>query len=185
MLQGKLVRLRAVEQDDLPLARAYLQDPEVLAYFGSYAPMSLADEEDWYERDRKDPTTITFSIEVEGRYVGGCGLSRINARNGNAEIGIFVGDKSVWNKGVGTEAMSLLISYGFDQVNLHRIYLRVFAENTRAIRVYEKLGFQHEGRFRQAEWRHGRWHDLLWMAILRPEWKPDRRSPHPDHPTSY
>jgi len=170
MLQGKLVRLRALERADLAQARDYLQDPDVLAYFGFYGPMSLANEEDWYESDRQDASTITFAMEVEGRFVGGGGFSNLNHKNRRAEVGLFVGDKSLWDRGVGTEALRLMIGYGFQQLNLHRIYLRVFAENERAIHVYEKIGFQHEGRHRQSEWRHGRWHDLLWMSILQPEW---------------
>lgn len=171
MLQGKLVTLRALEREDLPLARAYLQDPDVLAYFGFYVPMSQADEEDWYENDRRNASTITFAIEVEGRFVGGGGFSHLDHKHRRAEVGIFVGDKSLWDRGVGSEAMRQMIDYGFEQLNLHRIYLRVFAENQRAIHVYEKLGFQQEGRSRQSEWRHGRWHDMLWMSILQPEWQ--------------
>ena len=63
-----------------------------------------------------------------------------------------------------------MLRFGFAQMNLHRIYQRVFAENKRAIRLYEKMGFQHEGRWRQNEFRHGRYHDTLWMSILRHEW---------------
>jgi RimJ/RimL family protein N-acetyltransferase len=66
--------------------------------------------------------------------------------------------------------MQTLLRYGFQQLNLHRIYLRVFSENQRAVHLYEKLGFQQEGRWRQAEFRSGRYHDILWMGLLRDEW---------------
>ncbi len=120
---------------------------------------------------RHDDRVMNFAIEVDQRYVGGCGLINLDYLHRRAEIGIFVGDKALWGRGVGSEAMTLVIGYGFDYLNLHRIYLRVFAENARAIRVYEGLGFQHEGRFRDAEWRHGRWLDMLYMSILEPEWR--------------
>ncbi|MCA9870557.1 MAG: GNAT family N-acetyltransferase [Anaerolineae bacterium] len=171
ILQGKRVRLRATERDDLPLAVQYLNDPEVLMWFGQPAPLGMDDEIAWYERMRQDDGVINFAIEVEGRYVGGCGLTGINHVHRRAEIGIFVGDKSIWGRGVGSEAMALVMGYGFDYLNLHRIFLRVFAENTRAIHVYESLGFQHEGRFRDTEWRHGRWHDMLYMSVLETEWR--------------
>ena len=67
--------------------------------------------------------------------------------------------------------LQTLLRFGFEQLNLNRICLRVFAENERAIRLYEKTGFQHEGRWRQAEYRHGRYHDMLWMSVLRDEWQ--------------
>lgn len=55
--------------------------------------------------------------------------------------------------------------------DLHRIYLCVFAENKRAIHAYEKVGFVHEANLREAEWRHGRWQDMLYMSVLRREWR--------------
>jgi RimJ/RimL family protein N-acetyltransferase len=171
ILQGKLVRLRAVERADLPLAVQYLHDPDVLMYFGDPSPLGIEDETDWFERMRQDRSIVNFAIELDGRYVGGCGLMHIDHLHGRAELGIFVGDKTTWGRGVASEAMALTLGYGFDYLNLHRIFLRVFAENSRAIGVYERLGFQHEGRFRDSEWRHGRWHDLLFMSILEPEWR--------------
>ena len=127
-----------------------------------------------YESKRRGldaENNVNFAIEVDGRYVGGCGLINLDHVHRRAEIGIFVGDKSIWGRGVGSEAMALVMGYGFDYLNLHRIFLRVFAENTRAIHVYESLGFQHEGRFRDTEWRHGRWHDMLYMSVLETEWR--------------
>ena len=61
----------------------------------------------------------------------------------------MIGDKHQWNKGLGTEAMELLLKHGFETLNLHRIYLKVFADNNGAIRSYEKAGFVHEARLRE------------------------------------
>jgi len=66
--------------------------------------------------------------------------------------------------------MRLLLRHGFATLNLHRIYLRVFEDNPRAIRSYEKAGFVHEGRQRQGEYHEGEFHDVLFMSVLRPEW---------------
>jgi RimJ/RimL family protein N-acetyltransferase len=76
----------------------------------------------------------------------------------------------LWNQGLGRDVMETLLRFGFEQMNLHRIYLRVFADNKRAVHLYEVIGFQHEGCWRQAAFRHSRYHDLLWMSILRGEW---------------
>jgi len=171
ILQGKQVRLRAIERDDLPLAVQFLNDPDVLMWFGKLAPLGIEDEIAWYEQMRQDDRVINFAMEVAGRYVGGCGLINIDHVHRRAEMGVFVGDKSLWGRGIGSEAIALVMDYGFDYLNLHRIYLRTFAGNTRAIGVYEGLGFQHEGRFRDAEWRHGRWQDMLYMSVLESEWR--------------
>jgi len=169
MLQGKLVVLRASEPDDLPNYVRWLQDRDVLTYFGPYRPMNLAQEESWFERQNSDSSSINFAIAHQGQHVGGCGYLNINHQHRHAEVGIFIGEKSLWDQGLGRDALATIVDYGFQYLNFHRIYLRVFAENKRAIHSYEKVGFQHEGRWRQAEWRHGRWHDMLWMSVLEHE----------------
>ncbi|MEN6401563.1 MAG: GNAT family protein, partial [Armatimonadia bacterium] len=80
-------------------------------------------------------------------------------------------DKEYWNGGYGTDAMLTLCGFGFNQCNLHRIQLDVFAENARAIRCYEKVGFVHEGRRREAIFRHGRYQDLIVMGLLAEEYR--------------
>ncbi len=59
----------------------------------------------------------------------------------NTEVGISIGAKEWWNKGYGSEAMELMVKYGFETLNMHRVWLRVFERNKRAIRSYEKVGF--------------------------------------------
>jgi diamine N-acetyltransferase len=86
------------------------------------------------------------------------------------EFGIFIGDKSLWDKGYGTEAVELLLLHGFQTLNLNRIYLRVYSTNLRAKRSYEKAGFVLEGTLRQAMYRHGQYADIHIMSVLRPEW---------------
>ena len=170
MIYGERIVLCAVEQRHLPDYVEWLNDPKVLEYFGFYSPLSLAQEEKWYEEMLRDRSFCAFAIEFEGQHIGGAGLSHIDGRNASAEVGLFIGKPEVWAQGLGFDVVQTLLRFGFEQMNLHRIYLRVFAGNERAIHLYEKLGFQHEGRLRQAEFRHGRYHDLLWMSVLRDEW---------------
>jgi RimJ/RimL family protein N-acetyltransferase len=170
MLTGKQVILRPIERDDLPNYVIWLNDPDVITYFGFYKPLSLAQEEAWYEWQLAQEGSINFAVEFEGRHVGGAGFARIDHRDQNAEVGLFIGEKDLWDRGLGQDVLTTLIDYGFNQLNLHRIYLRVFAENLRGVTAYERVGFRHEGTFRECIWRHGRWHDMLIMSILRPEW---------------
>jgi diamine N-acetyltransferase len=170
MIHGECVTLRAIERDDLPRYVQWLNDPAVLQYFGFLVPMSSVEEARWYEDMLQDRSTRNFAIEFEGQHVGGAGFNQIDSRNGSAEAGLFIGLPRLWDRGLGYDALHTLLRFGFEQMNLHRIYLRVYADNARAIHLYEKLGFQHEGRWRQAEFRYGRYHDMLWMSILREEW---------------
>jgi diamine N-acetyltransferase len=93
----------------------------------------------------------------------------INWRIHSAEVGIFIGDKTEWNKGYGTEVMRLLLQHGFENLNLNRIFLRVDEHNLGGIRCYEKAGFIHEGRLRQANFHEGKYYDHLIMSVLRSE----------------
>jgi RimJ/RimL family protein N-acetyltransferase len=115
---------------------------------------------------------MTPQGEETWKLIGNCGFFNYDQRNANAEFGIMIGEKSYWNKGYGTEAVRLLVKHGFQTVNLNRIYLRVLENNLRAIRAYEKAGFTHEGRQRQADFRDGRYIDLLVMSTLRSEFQP-------------
>lgn len=170
MILGERVILRAIEREDLPNYVEWLNDTRVQEYFGSLVPMSQTQEEKWYENMLQDSSQCNFAIEYEGRHVGGAGFCHIDGRNRSAEVGLFVGIPELWDQGLGRDALQSLLRFGFEEMNLNRICLRVFAENERGIHLYEKVGFQHEGRLRQAEFRYGRYHDLLWMSVLRDEW---------------
>jgi len=170
MLHGELVVLRAIERDDLPNYVRWFNDEQVLRYFGLYRPMTLLHEERWYEAMVDNAAMCTFAVEYEGRHVGGAGLDHIDGKNACAEAGLVIGEPDLWDQGLGGDVLRTLLRYGFEQLNLNRIYLRVFADNERAVHLYEKIGFQHEGRWREAEFRHGRYHDMLWMSVLHHEW---------------
>jgi RimJ/RimL family protein N-acetyltransferase len=109
------------------------------------------------------------------RLVGVAYLTDIHRINRSAELGIMIGERDVWAQGVGTAATDVLLAHGFNDLNLHRIYLTVLAENDRAIRLYEKLSFQAEGRQREAVFKDGRYRDLVMMALLRSEYSATNR----------
>jgi RimJ/RimL family protein N-acetyltransferase len=170
MIRGERTLLRAVERSDLPDYVRWLNDPKLLEYFGNYRPLSATEEERWYEAMLQDESMRVFAVEYEDQHVGNAGFSQIDGRNASAEVGLFIGPPELWDRGLGFDVLQTLLRFGFEQMNLNRIYLRVFAEHKRAVHLYEKLGFEHEGCWRQAEFRHGRYHNLLWMSILRDEW---------------
>ncbi|MBI1878627.1 MAG: GNAT family N-acetyltransferase [Chloroflexi bacterium] len=172
MLKGERLTLRAIERDDLPRYVAWLNDPEVIEHLLAHLPFNLDDETDWYESQRKDSTMQNFAMVVsaENLHIGSIGLMGINQREQQAELGIMIGDKTHWNQGYGREAIQLVLLFGFNILNLHRIYLRVDASHPAAIRCYLSCGFVEEGRLRDAAFRQGRFEDQLIMSILRPEY---------------
>ena len=176
MIQGERIRFRAPTRSDLPQFVAWLNDPEVIAGLLVALPMSLEDEEAWFTGMlnrplAEHPMVIEIQHGEDWIPVGNCGFHNIDWRARAAEVGIFIGEKSLWNQGYGSEAMGLLLKHGFNTLNLNRIALDVYESNPRAIRSYEKAGFVHEGRKRQAMYKDGSYIDILIMSVLKSEWK--------------
>jgi len=176
VIYGERIRLRAPEREDLPAFVRWINDPEVRAGISLYLPMSMASEEKWFERMlERPPDEQPLTIDVrEGdgwKLVGNSGFMGFDAHARSAEVGIMIGEKSYWNQGYGSEAMGLLLQHAFATLNLNRVFLRVFASNPRAIRAYEKTGYVHEGRMRQAHYSDGNYIDVLLMSVLRSEWQ--------------
>ncbi|MFC8685206.1 GNAT family N-acetyltransferase [Brevibacillus porteri] len=104
------------------------------------------------------------------RPIGITSLIQIDLKNRNAECIIDIGEKEYWGKGYAREALKLLLDYAFLEMNLHRVSLRVFSFNEKAIKLYDRLGFKQEGISRQFLFREGKWHDLVHMGILQQEY---------------
>lgn len=175
IIYGERIRLRAVERDDLKKYHEWLNDPEVTRGLALYLPLSMADEENWFDAmTKRDPNEKPFAIEIKKgknwKLIGNCGFHALENQNRCGEVGIVIGDKTEWNKGYGAEAMTLLQRHGFETLNLNRVYLQVYADNVRAVRSYEHAGFVLEGRLREANYKHGKYEDVLLMGVLRSEW---------------
>ena len=175
MIIGDRVRLRAVELEDLQRFVSWFNDPEVQRGVPLCTPLNMQDEEKWYQENQKrKPEERSLSIDAkvddEWRHIGSCGFVEVDPRVRNAEIGITIGDKSCWDQGYGSDAMRVLLQHAFKTLNLRRVQLRVFESNARAIHVYQNLGFQEEGKLRQAHYHAGRYEDVHIMGLLREEW---------------
>jgi diamine N-acetyltransferase len=175
MIIGKRIRLRAISRDDLPDFTTWLNDPDVRRNVHIYYPLSLDQEEAWFREIQQhaveeQPLAIEVKEKNQWTLIGDSGFINLEQHDRSAEIGIFIGNKNFWNKGLGTEVMQLMVRYGFLNLNLNRIYLRVVETNLAGIRCYEKAGFKHEGRMRQAHFLEGTYVDILMMSILKNEW---------------
>jgi RimJ/RimL family protein N-acetyltransferase len=176
MIYNENLRLRPPERADIPRFVAWLNDPEVRANLSLYLPLSTPEEEEWFDQMLKSPKearplVIELMEDPETwTAIGSCGISGIDWKNRSGEIGIFIGEKQLWNRGYGTRVMGMLLRHGFNTLNLNRLSLRVFETNLGGIRAYEKAGFVHEGRSRQAEFRDGKYIDVLNMSVLKCDW---------------
>jgi len=175
ILYGKRVRLRALEREDVPKFYDWVNDPEVTAGLALNLPLSRLDEDKWFEQMMQRPQEEKpFAVEIRDgeawKMVGNCGFFAIDWVSRAGEFGIMIGNKSIWGQGYGTETVGLILRHGFRTLNLNCIQLKVYADNVRAIRAYEKAGFVHEGRMRQAVYKNGKYQDVLLMSVLRVEW---------------
>ena len=174
VIRSERLYLRPAERADLPLFVRWFADTEVSRHLALRAPFSLAMEEKWFdgmaERQGKSDYHFVACLVDDGRPIGTVGLHGLDLENGKAEFGISIGEKDLWGHGYGTEALAAISDFGFGALRLERIELHVYEDNARAIRSYEKAGFHHEGRLRNAQFGEGRHYDVLVMSLLRDEW---------------
>lgn len=182
IFRGKLVRLTA--EDPKTSAEAFshwdrdseyqrLMDTEQVELW------SVKKFTGWREKNLEEqpPNDYFFHLRIleDDQLIGFTGLSGIQWQHGSAWAEIGIGERKAWGKGYGTDAMRVLLRYGFTELNLHRVSLGVFAYNPRAIRSYEKVGFHLEGHEREVLHRDGSYTDVLLMGILREEWERSER----------
>lgn len=170
IVQGYL--LRKPEPADIEALYHQKNDPEVGALLGGFTNgYSRKDLEGWVEHHRTHRSEVLWVIaESEtDRAVGHVGLYEIDHRIRTAEFAIMIGEKSAWGNGLGRACTTFGVRYGFEQLNLNRVSLQVLDTNVRAQKLYRALGFVDEGRLRQAQYKNGRYVDVLLMSILRSE----------------
>lgn len=176
MLKGKLVTLRTVKRSDKTHFLTWFNDPEVLQYLGLYLPRTEITEEKFIEElgDNKSRTYVMFVIDAlensVNKPIGTTAFSGIDIKDHNASFDITIGEKEYWGKGYGTEAARLMIRFGFEQLNFHRINSGVISFNERSIKMHNKIGFTKEGRQRQLIFKDGVFCDYVLFGFLRDEW---------------
>lgn len=173
MYIGEKVKLREYKKEDISLRLSYINKPEIEKCLISETPypMTLREEEKWFESISSFSDTYKFAIEalVEKQFIGGCSINNVDWKNRVATVGIFIGDKNFLGKGYGRDAMKILLSFIFLQMNINKVRLTTYSFNERAIICYEKLGFKTEGVLRKEIYSDGKYYDKIAMGILREE----------------
>ncbi|EWM11336.1 GNAT family N-acetyltransferase [Kutzneria sp. 744] len=181
VLSGETVVLRPVIADDAVDMLEVLADGDVLRLTGSHGTLSPDDVEpmrQWYgsRAEHDDRLDLAAVDRATGRYVGEVVLNELDPNNNSCSFRIALGAPGQ-NRGLGTEATRLVLGYAFERVGLHRISLEVYSFNSRARRVYEKVGFRPEGVLRDALLWEGQRFDSHVMSILAHEWAEHRGCP--------
>lgn len=170
LFSGERIRLRKLSNEDVSIYHKWRNDIEVMRFTNpSLDVFTYADTEGFVNRVIESSNSKGYMIEEisTNKSIGVTSIINIDYGSQNAECIIDIGDKDYWGKGFGREAFKLLLDYAFKELNLHKVYLRVFSFNERAIKLYENLGFDIEGKLKEQLYRDGKWHDIIFMGLLK------------------
>ncbi len=170
------LHLREFVASDWPAVLAYQNDSLYLRYYPlveqteagakSFVQMFLDQQAEQPRRKFQ----LALTLKSEDALIGNCGIRVNDPEQGEANIGYEI-SSAYWGRGYASEAACAIVNFGFEELNLHRVWSWCVAENIGSYRVMEKIGMTCEGRLREREFIKGEWHDHLLYAILKDEWK--------------
>ena len=169
------VILRELQLDDVEDRYQWCLDKEVIKHLNmpnKYPPFSKDETRKWIEMciNRTNGYDQKAILDNANNHIGWTDLKNFDHLNKHAELGITIGDKNYWGKGYGLAAMNEMLKYGFNQLHLNKIWLRVEIDNENAIKSYKRIGYIEEGILRQDRLRNGEFVDRLRMSILKSEY---------------
>ena len=171
---NELYSFRNLKPSDVAYFKDWIFDKEVIRYsMTKYHRISTELEVvKWFHSTLFDSNSFNLGMvdSVSKKLIGYAGIAALNEIDGNGEYFIFIGNKSYWGKGIASSVTKEILKLGFEKLNLHRIFLTASSRNPGAIRAYEKAGFIHEGRMREAFYRNGEYSDKIIMGILKKEY---------------
>jgi len=169
-IEGETIYLRAIETTDASERYlSWLNDEEVTKGLASGVfPSTLEDLKKYIHSTTSTRNTIMFAIcdKQNDLHIGNIKLDNFDWVNRTCELGLLLGDRSYWGKGIGTQVVELTLRYAFVQLNIRKVLLAVYANNPAAIRLYEKIGFQKEGCLREHIFYKGEYIDKYFMGIF-------------------
>ncbi len=173
-IEGEKLYLRAVELDDAPLIAACNNEPKVRRSFFTHTPVSIERQREiiaGFYKPGADYIPLAVCRKSDNCALGMTAYHRVDLVSRAAVYSICLADTEAWGKGYATETTRLMLYYGFEILNLHRVQLHVWEGNAAGIRCYERAGFQREGLLREAMKHNGEYCSFLVMGILEDEWR--------------
>jgi RimJ/RimL family protein N-acetyltransferase len=178
MLEGKLVKLRALEEDDLHILRDWRNNKDIRIMTREYRLLNMINQKKWFETTHKEnpPSIIMFGIlNNKDKLIGVCGLTYIDWKNKHAEISCYIAKKNWQESKEAIDTISILMKYGFEELNLHRLWVEIFSIAKKNVELFHKLKFINEGKLRQKLWRNGEWWDSYIFSKLSTEYRLENR----------
>ena len=168
-IYGNKIMLRPMEESDTADIIRWRNTDFVRKNFIYQKPFTVESHHHWVETMVKTGKVVQFMIcpcNRASKAVGSVYLRDIDPVHHKAEYGIFIGEESALSKGYGTEAAQLMVKYAFHELHLHKVMLRVLADNVRAQKSYEKAGFQKEAYLKDEVFLNGKYCDVILMARI-------------------
>ncbi len=171
-LIGERIYLSPRNTEEAEQFTEWLNDFETTDYIGRSALIITLEGEKKYFEENMDKNYNFFIVTLDDdKLIGTISLEKYDAINRTATLGIFIGDKEYRSQGYGTEAIRLILDYGFNYLNLNNIKLDLMSFNERALKCYQKCGFKEYGRRRKCKYINGQYYDMIEMDILAEEFK--------------
>ena len=176
MIKGKHVGLRAVEREDLKLLRDWRNISNFRKNFREVRELSLADQEKWFE-SLQETRHINFMFTIvrieDNKPIGACGLLYTSWIVRSADFSFYIGDNEAYidEQGLASEAASLLIEFGFESLNLNKIWMELYEFDDKKLEFFKnQFKFKEDGRLRQNCFEKGKYWDSFIISLLKKEW---------------
>jgi RimJ/RimL family protein N-acetyltransferase len=169
-LRGKLISLEPARLDDAPLRQRWFADLEVTRFYTGPGVPSDGQEEQSFEQAARDDSVILWRIDLDGLSIGQAFLYDLNWIDRQTLTGMWIGERSQWGKGYGSDVVRLRTAFAFEELGLERIETSSMDVNIGMHRALERSGFRRIGTRTHRFWRGGRWHDEYIFELLRHEW---------------
>lgn len=174
---GNKVYLSPMNSDDYLKYVEWLNNYEIAKGVDAVARVTSIDsEKEWLAKATSEKYNFAIINKENDTLLGNISLMKIHDVNRTAELGIFIGDENYLSRGYGSEAIMLLLDFGFKYANLNNIMLKVFDYNKRAIKAYEKCGFKTFGVWKKSHYFNGEYSDEIFMNILKEDFMKDNNN---------
>lgn len=173
-MKGDKVYLAPIEEEDLRQLMIWRNLPEFRKHFREYRELSYQNQKNWFDSLAGDRTTLMFSIKRidNDELIGCCGLCYVNWVHKNADLSLYIGYEEAYidEQGFAEESCKLLFNYGFNELNLHKIWTEIYEFDKKKKKLYEGFGFKEDGFLREQYFYDGKMWNSYILSLLRSEY---------------
>jgi RimJ/RimL family protein N-acetyltransferase len=170
-IRGHHIYLRFLTPDDVgDVYVAWMNDSEITQYLESrWSVQTLESIRNFVQAMSESPSNFLFGIFLNStnKHIGNIKIGNINQIHRYGDVGLIIGDRASWGKGLASEAISLVTKYGFEELNLHKLFAGMYEQNVGSYKAFLKVGYQDAGRYKRHFFSQGQYVDALWVEKLR------------------